>query len=158
MLMDIPGQVIPLEKLCATVTRVVQETPVVDMHTHLYSEQFGSIGLWGLDELINYHYLIAEIFRFSPISYQEFWAMDTPGQAEAIWKALFEQNSPLSEATRGILTVLQQLGLDTSRPDLKAYRAYFSQQKRSDYTDKVFKIANVKSLVMTNDPFDPAER
>ena len=82
------------------------------MHTHLYSEQFGSIGLWGLDELINYHYLIAEIFRFSPISYQEFWAMDTPGQAEAIWKSLFEQNSPLSEATRGILTVLQQLGLE----------------------------------------------
>ena len=68
MLMDSSKQVIPLEQLSATVTRVVRETPVVDMHTHLYSEQFGSIGLWGLDELINYHYLIAEIFRFSPIS------------------------------------------------------------------------------------------
>ena len=158
MLMDSSKQVIPLEQLSATVTRVVWETPVVDMHTHLYSEQFGSIGLWGLDELINYHYLIAEIFRFSPISYQEFWAMDTSGQAEAIWKSLFEQNSPLSEATRGILTVLQQLGLDTSKPDLPAFRAYFSQQKRGDYTDKVFKLANVKSVVMTNDPFDPAER
>jgi hypothetical protein len=84
--------------------------------------------------------------------------MGTPGQAEAIWKSLFEQNSPLSEATRGILTVLQQLGLDTSKPDLKAFRAYFAQQNRSDYTDKVLKLANVHSVVMTNDPFDPAER
>jgi hypothetical protein len=84
--------------------------------------------------------------------------MDTPGQAGAIWKSLFEQNSPLSEATRGILTVLQQLGLDTSKPDLKAFRAYFAQQNRSEYTNKVFKLANVKSVVMTNDPFDPAER
>src|SRR5262245_38383345 len=134
--MDSSPQGIPLEQLSAIVARAVQETPVVDMHTHLYSEQFGNIGLWGLDELINYHYLIAEIFRFSPISYQDFWSMDTPGQAEAIWKSLFQQNSPLSEATRGILTVLRQLGLDTSKPDLKAFRAYFAQQNRSDYTDK----------------------
>jgi hypothetical protein len=156
--MDSSTQAISPGQVSATVARVVHETPVVDMHTHLYSEQFGSIGLWGLDELINYHYLIAEIFRFSPISYDEFWAMDTPRQAEAIWKSLFEENSPLSEATRGILTVLQQLGLDTSKPDLKAFRAYFAQQKRSDYTDRVFKLANVKSVVMTNDPFDSAER
>ena len=156
--MDSPMQVIRLEQLSATVARVVRETPVVDMHTHLYSEEFGTIGLWGLDELINYHYLIAEIFRFSPISYREFWAMDTPRQAEAIWKSLFERNSPLSEATRGILTVLQQLGLDTGNPDLKAFRAYFAEQTRGDYTDKVFKLANVQSVVMTNDPFDPAER
>jgi hypothetical protein len=155
--MDSSKQTIPSAQLGAIVTRVVGETPVVDMHTHLYSEQFGRIGLWGLDELINYHYLIAEIFRFSSISYQEFWAMDTSRQAEAIWKALFEQNSPLSEATRGILTVLQQLGLDTGKPGLKAFRAYFAQQNRSDYTDKVFKLANVKTVVMTNDPFDPAE-
>ena len=104
--MDTSMQAISLEQVGATVARVVQETPIVDMHTHLYSEQFGSIGLWGLDELINYHYLIAEIFRFSPISYQEFWAMDTPGQAEAIWKSLFEENSPLSESTRGNLDCL----------------------------------------------------
>lgn len=158
MSIDSPKRDIPLEEIGATVERVVQGTPVVDMHTHLYGEEFGSIGLWGLDQLINYHYLIAEVFRFSPISYREFWAMDTAAQAETIWKSLFEQNSPLSEATRGILTVLQQLGLDPSRRDLKAFRAYFAQQNRSDYTDQVFKLAKVKSVVMTNDPFDPAER
>ena len=69
--MDSLKQAIPPGEIGTTVARVVRETPVVDMHTHLYSEQFGSIGLWGLDELINYHYLIAEIFRFSPISWPQ---------------------------------------------------------------------------------------
>ena len=63
--------------------------PIVDMHTHLYSEEFGQIGLWGIDELINYHYLIAELFRYSPLTYDEFWAMDKALQAETIWQALF---------------------------------------------------------------------
>jgi hypothetical protein len=151
-------QAMSLAELPEMVTRTVNETPVVDMHTHLYSEQFGEIGLWGFDELITYHYLIAENFRFSPTSYKAFWALDRARQAETIWKALFEENSPLSEATRGILTVFQMLGLDTGKPNLEAFRDYIRQQNRSDYTNKVLKLAKVKSVVMTNDPFDPAER
>lgn len=145
-------------ELRGVVERVVNETPVLDMHTHLYSEQFGDIGLWGVDELINYHYLIAENFRCSPVSYKEFWLMDRAQQAETIWKSLFDENSPLSEATRGVLTALQMLGLDTGKPSLAAFREYFRQQNRRDYTDRVFTLANVKSVVMTNDPFDAAER
>jgi hypothetical protein len=156
--MDNTKQAISLGELPGMVMRAVNEAPVVDMHTHLYSEQFGEIGLWGLDELITYHYLIAENFRFSPMSYKAFWALDRAKQAETIWKSLFEENSPLSEATRGILTVLQVLGLDTSKPNLPAFREYFRQQNRSEYTNKVLQLARVKSVVMTNDPFDPAER
>ncbi len=152
------NQAVNLAALGSLVERIVDETPIVDMHTHLYSEQFGDIGLWGLDELINYHYLIAENFRCSPISYREFWEMDRARQAETIWRSLFEENSPLSEATRGVLTALQMLGLDTARPSLPTFREYFRQQNRREYTDKVFKLANVKSVVMTNDPFDAAER
>jgi hypothetical protein len=156
--MDKTKQAISLGELPGMVTRAVNEAPVVDMHTHLYSEQFGEIGLWGLDELITYHYLIAENFRFSPMSYKAFWALDRAKQAQTIWKSLFEENSPISEATRGILTVLQMLGLDTSKPKLPAFREYFRQQNRSEYTNKVLQLARVKSVVMTNDPFDPAER
>ena len=57
--------------------------------------------------------------------------MDRAGQAEAtIWESLFEQNSPLSEATRRILTDLQQLGLDTSGMDLHLFREYFREQNQ----------------------------
>ena len=44
---------ITAEELSTFVSQVMNETPIVDMHTHLYSEEFGDIGLWGVDELIN---------------------------------------------------------------------------------------------------------
>ena len=156
--MEIAPHKLTLTDLPGVVTRIVNETSIVDMHTHLYSEEFGEIGLWGVDELINYHYLIAELFRYSALSYDEFWAMDKARQAETIWQALFLENSPLSEATRGILTALQSLGLDTSRPDLGAFRDFFRSQNRRDHRDRVLRLSNVRQIVMTNDPFDPAER
>src|SRR5215831_7206940 len=133
--MEMAQQDIDLADLPGVVTRIVSETPVLDMHTHLYGEEFGEIGLWGVDELVNYHYLIAELFRYSSLTYDEFWAMNKAQQAEAIWQALFIENSPVSEATRGILTALQSLGLDTGKADLRAFRDFFRQQNRRDYTD-----------------------
>ncbi|MFP4172015.1 MAG: hypothetical protein ACLFV4_03795, partial [Candidatus Hydrogenedentota bacterium] len=42
------------------VTRIVNEQPVTDIHTHLYAPVFGDLLLWGIDELLTYHHLIAE--------------------------------------------------------------------------------------------------
>src|SRR5688572_10253289 len=114
--------------------------------------------LWGVDELLTYHYLIGESIRASGIAYDAFWAMPKPAQAEFIWKTLFLERAPLSEACRGVLTVLKTLGLDVAGRDLEGYRAFFRKQKPAAYVDKVFKLANVHTVVMTNDPFDPAER
>jgi len=156
--MEAPANLLTLQTLPAVVKRVLQETPTVDMHTHLYSEQFGDIGLWGIDELLTYHYLVAEFFRYSSLSYPEFWALDKVQQADLVWNELFIEHSPVSEATRGVLTVLQKLGLDPHCTQLGAYRDYFRQQKKGDYLDRVLKLTNVRQIVMTNDPFDPAER
>src|SRR5256885_10480516 len=38
-------------------------TPVIDIHTHLFAPAFGKIGLWGIDELLTYHYLEAEFIE-----------------------------------------------------------------------------------------------
>ena len=43
--------------LRATVADVVEKTPVFDIHTHLYDPAFGDLLLWGIDELLIYHYL-----------------------------------------------------------------------------------------------------
>ena len=53
----------------------VAAEPIVDMHAHLYPPAFGTPSggasgecdpsgpmLWGVDELLTYHYLIAEVF------------------------------------------------------------------------------------------------
>ncbi|MBM3290794.1 MAG: glucuronate isomerase, partial [Candidatus Hydrogenedentes bacterium] len=49
--------------LRAAVRRAVYETPITDLHTHLYAPPFGPLLLYGVDELLTYHYLIAEVVR-----------------------------------------------------------------------------------------------
>ena len=141
------------------VHHVMNETAVVDIHTHLYSEAFGDLLLWGIDELLTYHYLIAEFFRYRPdFYYNAFWNMSKTRQAELIWEELFVKNSPISEATRGVVTVLNSLGLDIKKRDLNKLRKYFAEVSVSEYIDKVFELAGVKTVVMTNDPFDRKEQ
>jgi hypothetical protein len=141
------------------VQRVMNETAIVDVHTHLYSEVFGPLMLWGVDELLTYHYLVAEFFRYRPdFSYDAFWNMSKAKQAEAIWDELFVKNSPISEAARGVVTVLHKLGIDITQKNLNTIRKYFADVSISQYIDKVFELANVKTVVMTNDPFDQSEQ
>ncbi len=140
------------------VHRVVGETPILDVHTHLFTPQFADLLLWGIDELIAYHYLVAEVFQAAPLKYDEFWAMPKTEQADLIWKQLFLERSPLSEACRGVLTCLQAFGLDLSSRNLDGYREYFASKSVEEHIDTVFETANLSAVVMTNNPFDPDER
>jgi hypothetical protein len=115
------------------------------------------LGLWGIDELLTYHYLEAELFRFNPIKPAEYWALTKLQQADVIWKTLFVENPPLSEACRGVIAVLKLLGLDTCAPTLGSAREFFRAQNLPDYIGKVFQLAGISSAVMTNDILDPAE-
>src|SRR4051794_27752662 len=72
-----------------TVDEIIAATPVTDLHTHLYAPQFKELNLWGIDELLNYHYLIAELFRSTTIKPEEFWNLTKPEQADLIWRSLF---------------------------------------------------------------------
>ena len=158
----------------SVVASVVQAQPVVDMHTHLYSPAFGTpvpnasgqtdgagLLLWGLDELLTYHYLVAEVFRVVPASvlpYEQYWKMTKTQQADHIWKHLFVERTPISEACRGVLTTLKKLGLDIADRKLESARRWFAQQKPSQFIDKVMEVANVESITMTNPVFDDNER
>src|SRR5580700_9216490 len=118
------------DEISKAVTAALSSTPIVDMHTHLYSPTFGTptenrtgrrdpngLLLWGVDELITYHYLVAEVYRIVPatkLPYEQFWKMSKQQQADHIWKHLFVDRTPISEACRGVLTSLQRVGLDTN--------------------------------------------
>jgi DNA-binding Lrp family transcriptional regulator len=147
-----------MSDVAALVDEAVASTPVYDLHTHLYPPAFGKLMLWGIDELLTYHYLIGESVRASAIPYDRFWRMTQPQQADFIWRTLFVERAPLSEACRGVLTVLRRLGLDVTSKDLAAYRDFFRSQNPAGYTDRVLELANVHTVVMTNDPLDPPER
>ncbi|MEK7795139.1 MAG: glucuronate isomerase [Candidatus Hydrogenedentota bacterium] len=146
------------EAVRAAVYRIVRETSVLDMHAHLYDPAFGDLLLWGIDELLTYHYLIAEVLRVAPISPSEFYELSKQAQAELIWREMFVERAPLSEACRGVATVLHKLGLEPGRPNLDEYRAWFAEQSATGYVDLVFERSNVSAVVMTNDPFDDWER
>jgi hypothetical protein len=169
-----PNAAPPANWLAAAVLNAVREQPVWDMHTHLYPATFGTpnggaggradptgLMLWGIDELLTYHYLVAEAFRVVPaakLPYAEFWRMAKSQQADHIWKHLFIERSPLSEACRGVLTTLSKLGLDPADRNLNGYRRWFAAQSPNRQIDRVMETAGVSRITMTNAVFDDNER
>lgn len=151
-------QITNQEQLRSVVCQEIDNVKITDIHTHIYAEDFGDLLLWGVDELLTYHYLIAEFFRYSSMKYSDFFAMTKKEQADLIWDTLFIKRSPISEAQRGVLTVLSKLGLDVNSRDLASYRRFFQEMSTAEYIDKVFDISHVQQVVMTNDPFDDNER
>ncbi len=147
-------------ELETVIRRITTETRVIDMHTHVYAEAFSEHLLWGIDELLQYHYLTAEFFRHSFLSCDEYWSLDGASRAEAVWQTLFVERSPVSEAASGVLTALNRLGLSPAKlgRDLNAYRAALAAKSTSQQVNDVLEAAKVERIVMTNDPFDAKER
>lgn len=152
-----PDRLTESTELRRQIEEVANTAPVVDAHTHLFAPEFGEMNLFGIDELLTYHYLIAETFRSTSIKPECFWQMSKAEQADLVWRTLFVENTPLSEATRGVITVLNAFGLDTNATDLTEARAFFRSQNVADHIDRVFDLARVSDIVMTNDPFDTQE-
>lgn len=145
----------------------VRGQEVIDLHTHLLPPSHGALCLWGIDEMLTYHYLVSEYFMTAPaeISPETFFAMNKKQQADLIWESLFIQRSPISEATRGVLTTLLALGLksEVNNRNLDSIRRYYDNFREEElagvenFVDEVYKIAGVKYAIMTNIPFDPTE-
>ncbi len=146
-----------INQIPSVVKDVLATTRFIDMHTHLFPPSFAKLGLWGIDELLTYHYLEAEFFRFSRTTPKQYWSLSKPDRADAIWKVLFVENTPISEAARGIIIVLKAFGLPTDSLNLSEARSFFRKQNAEEHARKVLKISGVSSVVMTNDPLDPDE-
>jgi len=146
-----------IDQIRPAVEQELAATPFIDLHTHLYMPSLGPVGLWGIDELITYHYLEAELFRSNPITPEEYWCLSKRDKADTIWRALFVENAPVSEATRGVVAVLHAFGLRTDAEGLTEARAFFAAQDARLHIRRVFELAGISEVVMTNDPLDPEE-
>jgi hypothetical protein len=145
------------ETILALVEEELNATSIIDVHTHLFKPSLGALGLWGIDELVTYHYLEAELFRSNDIAPAAYWALSKREQADLIWRTLFVENPPVSEATRGVIAVLQAFKLPTGSADLSEARKFFAAQTLDAHIENVFRLAGIGEAVMTNDPLDPAE-
>lgn len=158
------------QQLRERVNRAIDHTPIVDIHSHLYAPAFGYSGdgsgrepmlLWGIDELLSYHYFVDEVFRVlkpgerTPAA---FWAMPLRDRADLVWQRLFVGRPPVSEACVGLVGVLTSLGLEPDAPDLRGYRSWFAARQIDDHVDEVMRLAGVRKIVMTNEPFSAVER
>ncbi|MEO0629118.1 MAG: glucuronate isomerase [Planctomycetota bacterium] len=161
---------IATNRLAQTVRSIAESLPIVDMHTHLYAPAFGSTGdggtrepllLWGIDELLAYHYFVDEVFRVlgrDGLTPERFWAMPLRERADLIWQTLFVERPPVSEACVGLVDVLVSLGLEPREATLDGYRSWFASRSIDAHVDEVMRIANVRRIVMTNEPFSDLER
>jgi hypothetical protein len=145
------------EDVRAATARVVADVRVLDMHTHLFPLEFGELSRWGIDELLTYHYLVAEVMRSADIAPAHFRSLSRPAQADLIWDTLFVRNTPISEATRGVVAVLTALGVDPASPTLRDAREFFRSRQPQEHLSWVLDRAGVDTVVMTNDPFDSRE-
>src|SRR5689334_2335665 len=90
--------IVDKKELRQHVELAVNKTPSIDVHTHVHSPEFTSLYLSGIDDLLTYHYLIAETLRSTDISHACFWRMSKTERADLVWKTLFVDSTPLSEA------------------------------------------------------------
>ncbi|HYW72297.1 MAG TPA: hypothetical protein VE961_14770, partial [Pyrinomonadaceae bacterium] len=139
------------------VNLIVSTAPVIDVHTHLFPPEFDNLFLQGIDDLLNYHYLVAEFFRSTGLSHSAFWKMSKTERADRVWRLMFVENTPLSEAACGIVSILQAFDLDPKATDLEDARAFFSSVDLREHFDRVLSMAGVSDIVMTNDPFNERE-
>src|SRR5438309_8426063 len=153
----LPADLLAVDQIYSAVEETLAATPFIDIHTHLFSPAFGKLGLWGIDELLTYHYLEAEFFRSSHTTPDQYFALSKTQQADAIWRTLFIENTPISESTRGVVAVLKSFGLPTDAANLAEARAFFQSQSLDQHIARVFELAGITTVVMTNDPLDPNE-
>jgi len=169
-------------ELDEVVLREVASVDAVDVHTHLLPPTHGQLLLYGVDELLTYHYLVAELFMVLPLdsdddavsdaltppTADEFFAWPKPRQAALVFEELFVRRTPLSEACRGVVTTLHLLGLGAQleravargvarERRLDELREWFAAVDKEEYLELVFTKAKLKYAVMTNVPFAPEE-
>ena len=126
-----------------TIQRIVEQTKIIDIHTHLFPSIFDQYCLQGIDNLLTYHYLISELFVVcNNINIKDFYQLSIKQQADIIWKELFINRTPISEACSGVLTTCHNLGFskEVNERNLDSLRIGFTEliQSKQDYIEYIF--------------------
>jgi hypothetical protein len=124
---------------------------VVDVHTHVFRPNLA---------LRAFGYRIYSLISL-------FDCRDVAHARSACWKTNKAERADLlelcllttlrSEATRGIVSILEALGLDPRASNLEGIRAFFRSRDPKEHLDWVLDTAHVSDVVMTNDPLNEHE-
>ena len=139
-------------ELLSLISYSLENVKIFDIHTHLFPPEHKNFFLMGIDELLNYHYLIAELFVTSDINVKKFNSLTKKEKAEIVWNELFVKRTPISKACKGILTILKNFSITFENKNYSEVKAQLNKIEYKD--DNIFKKSNITSVVMTNNPFD----
>jgi hypothetical protein len=132
------------------------ELQIIDFHTHLFPKSFQEFSLNGIENILNYHYLHAEYLKLSLMKPIDFFKLSSRERAKNIWQELFIKRIPFSEATKGVLTILNKFNISLTLTYDELER-YFLETDSEQYISKIYKLSNIEKVVMTNDIFDSHE-
>ena len=131
---------------------IINSTPIFDLHTHLFPPKHDGYFLLGFKNLLNYHYLIAELLTATNIEASIFYSYNDEKKASIIWNELFEKRTPVSEACAGVLSILKELNIEINNKNFLSICDEYDNKIQSD--KNILDLSKVSSLVMTNNPFD----
>ena len=144
-----------MKNIKQTITEIINGTEIFDIHTHLFPSEFKKYHLSGISEVLNYHYLIAELLTTTNINVKNFYKLTKIEKANIIWEELFLKRTPISEACKGVLTILSELSIDYMSKSFDEIQSEYCKLDLSDL--QIFKISKISQVVMTNNPFDKSE-
>lgn len=141
------------------VQQEVDAAEAIDIHTHLFPTGYGSLMEYGIDAMLTYHWLEAQYLSTSTELPEDFKELSREERAERIWEGLFVKASPISEQCRGVLTTLSALGLqdEVAARDLQAIRRWYAGQGADMFNEKMMRLARLRYVVISHDPFDPKQ-
>ena len=140
------------DNLSKKLLNIINSSSIFDLHTHLFPSTHKNFFLLGFKNLLNYHYLIAELLTATNIEASTFYSYNDDKKASLVWNELFEKRTPISEACAGVLTILKDLSIDINNRSFSSISDEYDKKIQSD--KNILKLSNVSSLVMTNNPFD----
>ncbi len=140
------------DNLSNKLSNIIDSTTIFDMHTHLFPPSHKNFFLSGFKNLLNYHYLIAELLTATNIDASTFYSYNFEKKASLIWNELFEKRTPVSEACSGVLSILKELNIEINNKNFLSISDEYDNKIQSD--KNILNYSNVSSLVMTNNPFD----
>ncbi len=135
------------------------ETPAVDLRVFFPAPALSAAARSGLDGLLTSPALLEEFFRRrvrpgqkgageSAEEREAYRKSLAPGElADLVWRRVFLDHAPLSEAARTVLTTLGLFGLDVGTGDLRDLQAKFDAMSPKRRLEKTLAIANLELVL-----------
>lgn len=145
------------EEMRSLIWTAVHTASAADVRVFFQPPIPGQSSVSGIDALLTSPAVLAEFFRRralhrpepasdaeSGVAREAYIRSLTPGElADIVWRQLFIDHAPLSEAARTVLTTLGLYGIDVSSGDLRLLREQFESVPAAERVGRALQLSNL---------------